>query len=90
MPAKSQDQEYTHHVCQQPIVPDGLPGSQCEVATVLSHVSSLYSYHPEAAIHRTNQIMAYTPEDVTSDNGDVAACIHSDLTQSVATTINGT
>lgn len=43
---------------------------------------SLLSYSPEAAVHGMNQILAYTTEDVKSDNEDVAASIHSDLTWS--------
>ena len=58
--------------------------NQCKVATVPSHgwELSFPIYHPEAAVHGTNQILAYTTVDVRSDNGDVTACIHSDLTQS--------
>lgn len=43
----------------------------------------------------THQILGYTPEDVRSDHGEVAACIHilvmdsSRDYQAVATTMNG-
>ena len=73
----------TFIICQQPKAPGGLPGSQCGVAAVPSmDVSSLSSYCSEAAVHRMDQFPAHSPENVRSDNGDVAARIHSDLTWS--------
>ena len=59
------------------------PGANAELQLSLPmDGSSLSSYRSEAAVHMTDQIPAHSPENVRSDNGDVAARIHSDLTWS--------